>query len=140
MKDYLKDYLAGRRREGFPTDSQGNEVPKVTEAPIQSFNKAFGTFGTYQRVDYPENLEAQSTANPAASSADDPEINWRIEVMLSQIPDKGPLPFLVAREAVEPEAGCCLSCGDSLNGRAGYICGPCSQAKHRALEIAMSKR
>jgi hypothetical protein len=68
------------------------------------------------------------------------EIEWRVEAMLPQIPDIGPIPFLVARPTEAIGANCCHSCGDSLNGTAGYVCGPCGQAKHRALEIAFSKR
>ena len=70
----------------------------------------------------------------------DDEIAWRIKAMLPQIPDVGPIPFLVAKpmEAIEPN--CCHSCGDCLNGINGYVCGPCSQAKHQAIEIAFSKR
>ena len=70
---------------------------------------------------------------------DDVEINWRVKAMLPQIPDKGPIPFLVARSEIHTGLNCCHSCGDSLNDNPGYICGACSRAKHRALEIAMSK-
>jgi hypothetical protein len=48
MKDYLKDYLAGRRREEFPEHSRRNEVPKVTEAVFFDITRSFGTFGTCQ--------------------------------------------------------------------------------------------
>jgi len=68
------------------------------------------------------------------------EIEWRVGAMLPQIPDVGAIPFLLARQTETIEPNCCHSCGDSLNGIAGYICGPCSQAKHRALEIAFRKR
>lgn len=68
------------------------------------------------------------------------EIEWRVEAMLPQIPSVGAIPFLVARTGENIEPSCCHSCGDSLNGITGYICGPYSQAKHRALEIAMHKR
>lgn len=67
-------------------------------------------------------------------------IAWRVEAMLRQIPDSGPIPFLVARKDFKTGPNCCHSCGDSLNGGSGYLCGPCSRAKHRALEIAIRKR
>jgi TubC N-terminal docking domain len=76
----------------------------------------------------------------AILNAPEDEIEWRIEAMLSQIPNVGPIPFLVAKpmEAIEPN--CCHSCSGYLNGTKGYVCGPCSQAKHRALEIAFSNQ
>jgi hypothetical protein len=70
----------------------------------------------------------------------DDEIEWRVEGMLSQIPNVGPIPFLVAKptEAIEPN--CSHSCGNCLNGTKGYVCGPCTQAKHRAFEIAFGNQ
>jgi hypothetical protein len=68
----------------------------------------------------------------------DTEIAWRTAAMLPQIPEKGPLPFLLAREAVEPQAGCCLSCGDPLNQDDAYRCAPCSRAANLAIEMAVS--
>lgn len=133
MKDYLKDYLAGRRREEFPKHNRGNEVPKVPEAPFESTSTAFVTFGTSQRVEYSENSEAQSAAIPT----DDPEISWRVGAMLPQIPDRGPIPFLVAREAVEPQEGCCLSCGDLLKPGDAYRCAACGRAANLALDISL---
>jgi TubC N-terminal docking domain len=67
------------------------------------------------------------------------EIEWRVAAMLPQIPHVGPIPFLVAKTTEAVGANCCHSCGDCLNATAGYVCGPCSQAKHRALEIAFSR-
>lgn len=130
MKDYLRDYLAGRRGEEFPANSKGEEVPKVPEGALIATKETFGTSGTYQGVEYPENLEAEPTA--------DPDIDWRIRAMLPQIPAVGPLPFLTAREAAEARDGCCLSCGDLLDQADAYRCGPCSRAAYLAIEISMS--
>lgn len=69
----------------------------------------------------------------------DDEVRWRVKAMLPQIPDWGAIPFLVARKMERIGLGCCPSCGDPLNGTTGYICGPCCQAKHRALDIAFNK-
>jgi hypothetical protein len=69
----------------------------------------------------------------------DDEIAWRVEAFLQQIPGQGPIPFLVAREAIGSGPNCCHSCGEALIDCSGYVCGPCSRAKDRALEIAMSK-
>ena len=66
------------------------------------------------------------------------EIAWRVAAMLPQIPDHGPIPFLVAREAVEPQAGCCLSCGEVLAADDRYRCTPCGRAANLALELVMS--
>ena len=68
------------------------------------------------------------------------EIAWRVEVMLPQIPNVGPLPFLVARKGVEFDPNTCHSCGDLLEDGSGYVCGYCSRATHQAIEVAMSKR
>ncbi len=70
----------------------------------------------------------------------DTDIAWRVKAMLPQIPDVGPIPFLVAREAVEPQKECCLSCGDPLNFGDAYQCTPCSRAANQALEFAMSRQ
>jgi hypothetical protein len=68
----------------------------------------------------------------------DAEVTWRVQAMLPQIPENGPVPFLIAREAVEPQAGCCLSCGELLAGDDRYRCTPCGRAANLALEVAMS--
>ena len=69
----------------------------------------------------------------------DDEIAWRIEEMLKQIPNEGPLPFLVARRSIIINVGCCHSCGDFLLDTSGFTCKQCTKAQRRALEIAMSK-
>jgi hypothetical protein len=73
------------------------------------------------------------------NTADD-EIEWRVEAMLPQIPNVGLIPFLVAKSMAVIEPNCCHSCGDALNGTKGYVCGPCSRAKQRALETAFSNQ
>jgi len=134
MKDYLKDYLAGRKQEEFPPHAREDEVPEVPKANFENRNETSGTFGTSQVVGYPENVEAQSAAN----NTNDPEINWRVEAMLSQIPEKGAIPFLVAREAVEPEKGQCLSCGDALDYGDENRCNACCRAANLAIELSLS--
>ena len=69
----------------------------------------------------------------------DTEIAWRAAVMASQIPAEGYVPLLVAREAVEPEPGHCISCGNRLNADERYICSLCGRAKNVAIEIAIAK-
>jgi len=138
VKDYLKDYLAGRGGKKLPAHSRDEEVPQVPEDLVKTTKAAFGTIGTCQKVEYAENSEAQSDVEPAASPIDEPEISWRVEAMLSQIPDKGAIPFLVAREAVEPQAGCCLSCGEPLNQGNAYRCAACGRAANLALGMSLS--
>ena len=72
--------------------------------------------------------------------ASDAEVARRAEVMLPQIPDNGPVPFLVAREAVEPQDGCCLSCGDPLNQGDANRCGYCGRAANLAIELSLERK
>jgi TubC N-terminal docking domain len=67
----------------------------------------------------------------------DNEIAWRVAAMSQQIPDRGPLPFLVARKSVEAHAGCCLSCGELLSSGDAYRCAACSRAVNLALELSL---
>lgn len=136
MKDYLKDYLAGRKREEISARTRGEGVPEVPKADLGEVVPPSVTFDTCQGVGYPENLETQ----PSATQANDPEVNWRIEAMLPQIPGAGPIPFLVAREGFDSRGGCCLSCGDPLNRDDAYRCASCSRAANLALELSLSRR
>jgi hypothetical protein len=87
-----------------------------------------------------EALAEHKTEVMALITITEEEIAWRVAAMLPQIPDSGPFPFLVARKDFDCVPNSCHSCGDPLNDNPGYICGPCSRAKHRALEIAIGKR
>lgn len=55
------------------------------------------------------------------------ELGWRVAAMRAQVPRKGPIPFLVARE-VERAPGRCLSCGEALEVRQRYRCRACVRA------------
>ncbi len=55
------------------------------------------------------------------------EISWRVEAMAHQVPARGSIPFLVARETPFVR-GRCLSCGNALNEGQRYRCQPCMQA------------
>ena len=87
-----------------------------------------------------EALAEHKTEVMALITITEEEIAWRVAAMLEQIPASGPFPFLVARKDVVTSPNSCHSCGDLLKDCAGYVCGPCSRAKHRALEIALSRR
>lgn len=67
----------------------------------------------------------------------DAEIAWRTAAMLPQIPNTGPLPFLIACEAVEPQAGYCLSCGNLLNQGNANRCAACRRAANLAIEMSV---
>jgi hypothetical protein len=55
------------------------------------------------------------------------ELGWRIEAMRPQVPERGPIPVLVAR-AVSPSPGHCLSCGEPLPPERPMRCALCVRA------------
>ena len=62
------------------------------------------------------------------------EIQWRVDAMRGQyVPGVG-FHFLVARREFVDAPGCCLSCGDPLQGRK-HRCPPCA----RAAEIVVNE-
>jgi len=87
--------------------------------------------------------EAENTAKRAGhgtdktdkTDAEASEIAWRVTVMRPQVPAKGPIPFLVAREASRSlgEPPWCLSCGDALAPGRTVRCVPCVLAIETAL-------
>ena len=86
-------------------------------------------------------LEALRAAKPALLSAlateaeERAEVGWRVAAMEPQVPKRGPIPFLVARD-VPAAPGCCLACGDRLGDRRSLRCSPCAQAASLALHQA----
>jgi hypothetical protein len=77
-------------------------------------------------------LLAYKPAVIALLAAETSEVAWRVAAMQSQMPARGPIPFLVARMS-EAAAGCCLSCGDSLPPGHTYRCRPCAEAARRVV-------
>jgi hypothetical protein len=63
----------------------------------------------------------------ALLTAEDADVAWRIDVMRPQVPRRGAIPVLVAREQA-PEPGCCVSCGDQLYEGATFRCALCARA------------
>ncbi len=63
----------------------------------------------------------------AAIPGNDPEVTWRVQVMLSQIRPGYPIPFLVAREDPVRD-GACLSCSLPLGDGERYRCATCLEA------------
>jgi hypothetical protein len=62
-----------------------------------------------------------------------PEIAWRLEAMLCQVPERGVIPFLVARPDAPPSLTTCLSCEGSLADERLCRCQPCSRAAWLAI-------
>ncbi len=66
-------------------------------------------------------------------------IRWRIEAMRPQIPERGPVPLLVAVQGVPPSPNTCRSCGYPFTP-VGYTprCHRCTIVASRALGLAVS--
>ncbi len=58
------------------------------------------------------------------------EIAWRVAALRLQVPARGPIPFLIARQASRSlgEAPWCLSCGDTLAQGRQVRCSLCVRA------------
>ena len=63
----------------------------------------------------------------ALLETEDGEVAWRAAAMRPQVPRRGPIPFLKARDAA-PMTGCCLSCGEALGEGHAYCCAFCVRA------------
>ena len=124
MKDYLSKYLS-MRADNSATNTKGDDLTKLTK-PDQSKTME-------SSVSFVSDL-------PLECSGIDEDVAWRVQAMLPQIPVNAPIPFLVAREAIEPEAGCCLSCGEPLESDDRNRCTACCRAANLALELAMSSK
>ena len=62
-----------------------------------------------------------------ALAVEDEAVAWRVVAMRPQVPDRGPIPFLMARRpTVSPEG--CASCGDPLPRGWALRCVACTQA------------
>lgn len=116
MKDYLSKYLA-MRTECSAANTKGDDLTKLTK-PDVSLNME-------SSVSFVSDL-------PLECSGIDEDVAWRVQAMLPQIPVNGPIPLLVAREAIEPQAGCCLSCDEPLESDDRYRCAPCGRAANLA--------
>ena len=65
------------------------------------------------------------------------EIAWRVQAILPQIPNKGAIPFLVAKLGKTTRKGHCLSCGDCLIGDEVSRCSLCNRAANLALDLSV---
>jgi hypothetical protein len=69
-------------------------------------------------------------------SAEGDEVAWRAEAMRRQVPPRGAIPWLMAREEARTSPrGTCLSCGDALAAGRRFRCGPCV----RAVELVLNE-
>lgn len=78
-----------------------------------------------------EHIARQLFANKpgvmALLAAEEAGVSWRVAAMRAQIPELGPIPFLVARaDPIQP--GACLSCGAPLPGHRTIRCPMCAVA------------
>jgi hypothetical protein len=121
MKDYLSRYLTdcGSRTE---TNTRGDELTKLTKPENEKTERGFVSFVSDLPLEYADS---------------EGEIAWRVQAMLPQIPDSGPIPFLVARKGVACGSGICPRCGDPIGAADSFTCGSCGRAVNLALQIAM---
>jgi hypothetical protein len=79
----------------------------------------------------------------ALLAAEDADVAWRVAAMRPQVPKRGAIPVLVAREGV-PEPGSCVSCGQHLREGVIFRCSLCSRAAwvvlHEVREGVRSER
>jgi hypothetical protein len=124
MKDYLSKYLS-MRADNLTANTKDDDLTKLTKLDPVLDEDSSVSFVSDQPLEY---------------SGIDDEVAWRVQAMLPQIEVNRPIPFLVAREAVEPQAGCCLSCGEPLESDDRNRCTLCCRAANLALELAMSSK
>jgi hypothetical protein len=63
----------------------------------------------------------------ALLAAEDANVAWRVAAMRPQVPQRGAIPVLVAREGVSVP-GSCVSCGEHLREGVTFRCSLCSRA------------
>ncbi len=85
----------------------------------------------------PDLAEAIKTHKPALIALlqeEEAAITWRVEAMQQQIPERGPIAFLVAVSGIPPSPNICPSCGEAFTP-IGYTprCHRCTVAVQRAL-------
>jgi hypothetical protein len=83
--------------------------------------------GPRAQANLAQQLLEQKPVVLALLAAEEAELAWRIAAMRPPVPQSGPIPFLVAREA-PLAAGQCLSCGEPLAAGRTYRCALCVRA------------
>lgn len=124
MKDYLSKYL-DMRADNSAANTRSDDLTKLTKPDVSEYAEGSVSFVSDQPLEY---------------GGIDEDVAWRVEAMLPQIPVNAPIPLLVAREAIEPQAGCCLSCGEPLESDDRNRCTACCRAANLALELVISSK
>jgi len=83
--------------------------------------------GPRYREDLAQRLLARKHEMVAALAAEDEAVAWRLAILRTRAPRRGPIPFLEVRNTTA-KAGACLSCGEELGEGRSVRCGPCATA------------
>ncbi|MDP9471011.1 MAG: hypothetical protein M3Q71_10145 [Chloroflexota bacterium] len=79
-------------------------------------------------------IKANKPALIAHLREEEAAVAWRIEAMRPQIPERGPVPFLVAVSGIPPSPDVCVSCGEVFTPTGSNPrCPRCTVAAQRAL-------
>ncbi len=79
-------------------------------------------------------IKANKPALIAHLQEEETAISWRLQAMRPQIPERGPIPFLVATSGVPPSPSACPSCGEAFTPTGSSPrCRRCTVAVQRAL-------
>ncbi len=89
--------------------------------------------------DLAETIKANKSALIALLQEEEAAIVWRVAAMQQQIPERGPIPFLVAVSGIPPGPNACPSCSEPFIP-IGYTprCHRCTIAASRALGLTVS--
>jgi hypothetical protein len=115
--------VAGLRRSGLTLTAEGDQIRVSPKSALTPSIRA--------------TLASQQREILRVLIYEDPEIQWRLEVMRPQVLASGPILLLVARD-LAPAPGACLSCGDALAAGQTSRCRPCVEAATMALREARS--
>ncbi|MDP9358788.1 MAG: hypothetical protein M3R02_26620 [Chloroflexota bacterium] len=79
-------------------------------------------------------IRAHKPALIAHLQEEETAVTWRLHAMQQQIPERGPIPFVVAVSGIPPAPNTCPSCGEPFTP-IGYTprCPRCTVAAQRAL-------
>ncbi len=79
-------------------------------------------------------IRANKPALLAHLQEEEAAVSWRVEAMQQQIPERGPIPFLIAISGVLPSPSTCPSCGEPFTPTGSSPrCRRCTVAAQRAL-------
>ncbi len=77
--------------------------------------------------DIAQRLLARKHEVLALLGEEDADVAWRVAAMRPQVPIRGPIPLLVARNT-RPVVGHCITCGDRFSLAGTFRCSPCTRA------------